>query len=114
MDETSSKSEGEKILIEDNLRKEKQLKSDLESQIQTLKTALKFANEKVDNLVEELEETRRKLILSEEDRDESQKEVNETEKRLQDSKLAKEKLEKAKSQLEEALTQLKDEKIENT
>lgn len=58
LEDTSSKLGSEKNIVENSLRQEQDSKVQLESQIRTLKTNLKYANEKVDNLTEELEEVR--------------------------------------------------------
>lgn len=96
MDDTTARLMGDKTLAEENLRRERSVKSDLEAQIESLKTALKYANDKVDAVVEELEETRRKLTLAEDMNSASQVEYGETEMRLQESKAQISRLEKSR------------------
>jgi chromosome segregation ATPase len=61
---------------------------------------VKYAHEKVDNLTEELDETRRKLVASEESRSSSQTEMSDVEKKLAETKLKVDRLERVKSELQ--------------
>ena len=103
LEDTNTKLGGEKSQVEDFLRKERDLKTDLETQLRTVKTNLKYANEKVDNLTEELDEVRKKLIQSEENMNYSHGEVTETGRKLRDAKTQIERIEKAKAELQNAL-----------
>ncbi len=78
-------------------------RAELEDQLQNQKTSMKFANEKIDSLVEELEEARRKLVLSEEGRSQTQSEASQAERQLQEVRVQLEAVIKARREMQEEL-----------
>ena len=81
-------------------------------QIQTLKSNLQYATEKVDNLTEELEETRRKYLAMEEFRNLAKGEAADVEARLQEARAQVDRMEKARGELQTVIATLESEKTE--
>lgn len=84
----------------------------LAGQIQTYKSNLQYATEKVDNLTEELEETRRKFLAMEEFRNLAKSEASEGENRLAEARAQVSRLEQAKAELQAVIRTLESEKTE--
>ena len=75
-----------------------------------MKSNLQYATEKVDNLTEELDETRRKYLAMEEFRNLAKGEASETETRLAEARSAVTRLEQARTELQTCITTLEAEK----